>query len=731
MTSTVIYNILLLFALMFDKTWKLPADIDISTPDKVNIPREISYVPYEGTHALVAKDNWTLQYVDSEEVVREDGAATNAFDGDPTTHWHTQYYGSKPYPPHDIQINLGGLYDLTGFRYLPRQSGAINGRIYRYEFYVSLDGRNWGRPVAQGAFVNSPIEKEIIFPVATAKYVRLVALSEVNDQPYTTVAELSVLGGSFSGNYSPEAAINSPVTNVTISPGGRVNFTGTASDPDNNAPLSYYWDFGDPLIPSARVEDPGPVTFTRTGTYVVTFTVVDALGRIDGTEASCVVNVETDSAGNLVPQANMHLQYVDSQELFNEDGAAVNAFDGNISTFWHTQWENAVPPHEIQINLGSAYWIYELDYLPRPDTLHGYIADYEIYVSRDGINWGAPVGTGTFAADSTEKRVVVTPKLGQFIALVALRSVDNQPWTSAAEINVKGRCDTPYVKILEPGNYALVPFPDVTITPSVCLNGEMASGWGVKFTLDGARPYISRSAPYSIVYKNVAKTEHTIDAVIVDDNDNEVIDQSTLDQVDHVGVGDYYVALGDSITVGLYDDILSDNISEDGRNMEGGYTPILSNLLTAAKGYPHSVATEGIPGFTSADGLARLPVTLLRHPNGQYFLVMYGTNDAAGLLPVAPAVFKANLQKMITMIRGAGKQVYLAKVPYSLDTGRNSVIQSYNVVIDQLVRENGIAVAPPNFYGYFSTHQNEFSDELHPNGRGYQSMAGLWHAALQ
>ncbi len=682
---------------------------------------------------LIPQNNWSLLFVDSQELVAEDGAATNVFDGDTQTFWHTKYLGGAPYPPHEIQINLGTLYDISGLRCLPRQDGGLTGRINRYEVYISTNGTNWGSPVAQGAFVNSPFEQEIRFPVATGKYIRLVASSEVNDLPYTTVAELNVLGGVFSGNFAPESTINTPVANVTIGVGGSVNFTGTGSDFDAHQPLTYLWNFGDPLVPSVAVEDPGLIQFSRAGTYVVSFTAVDALGRADTTPATRVVNVEANSADNVVPQANMSLQFVDSEELVGENGAATNAFDGDVTTTWQTESSasDPPPPHEIQLNLGSAYEIYELDYLPGQTGTNGTIIKYEVYVSRDGMDWGAPVGTGTLAADSTQKRIVLTPKLGQFIALVALRSINDQPSTSVAEINVKGRCTTPYVKILEPADSALLPSADVTITPSVCLNTTQYSGWGVKFTLDGILPFIDRTAPYSALYQNVAKTEHTIEAIVVDTNGVGISGPLTQDQVTHVGVGDYYVAIGDSITAGSLDDISSDNISLDGRNVEGGYTPILNNLLTASKGYPHTVVMEAIPGFTSAEGLVRLPAVLSRHPDSQYFLLLYGTNDAGGLVPVTPAKFKTTMQQMITLIKSSGKQAYLAKIPYTLDAGRNEVIPDYNVVIDQLISENSIVITPPDFHQYFYTHQDELSDTLHPDGRGYQAMANMWHAVLQ
>ena len=83
---------------------------------------------------LIPKNNWELIYVDSEELVGEDGVAENAFDGSPSTIWHTAWSSASPAPPHEIRIDLDTQYSLTGFRYLPRQDGGSNGSIGRYEF---------------------------------------------------------------------------------------------------------------------------------------------------------------------------------------------------------------------------------------------------------------------------------------------------------------------------------------------------------------------------------------------------------------------------------------------------------------------------------------------------------------------------------------------------------------------------------------------------------------------
>ena len=141
----------------------------------------------------VPNTNWKLKFVDSEETVAGDGRGVNGFDGATGTIWHTQYLNGLPPPPHEIQIDLGSIANLNGFVYVPRQDGSPNGWIGQYEFYVSTDGVTWGSPVATGTFPNDATNKQVGFTSTTGQYVRLRALSEVNGNPWTTMAELQLL----------------------------------------------------------------------------------------------------------------------------------------------------------------------------------------------------------------------------------------------------------------------------------------------------------------------------------------------------------------------------------------------------------------------------------------------------------------------------------------------------------------------------------------------------------
>lgn len=170
---------------------------------------------------LIPQAGWSLLYVDSEELNYAYKPATYSFDGNTDTFWHTEWYESSH--PHEIQIDLGGFYDICGFRYLPRQDegpGDENGMIKDYEFYVRGDGVAWGAAVASGTFSVGKTEKQVLFGRKLGKCVRLIAISEVNDNPWTTMAELNVLA------VHPDTDINND---------GKVNI-------EDFAALAVWWD---------------------------------------------------------------------------------------------------------------------------------------------------------------------------------------------------------------------------------------------------------------------------------------------------------------------------------------------------------------------------------------------------------------------------------------------------------------------------------------------------------
>jgi hypothetical protein len=144
-----------------------------------------------------------------------------------------------------------------------------------------------------------------------------------------------------------------------------------------------------------------------------------------------------------IPQTGWKLTYVDSQEAQCGLYVGTFAFDGKPNTFWQTQTCLGGPsqPHEIRVDLGASYTIKGFRYLPRQDGMTtGKIANFEFYVSTDGLSWGSPVATGTLItipSDVAEKQIVFnTPVMGRYVKLRSISEVNGGKAASMAELNV-------------------------------------------------------------------------------------------------------------------------------------------------------------------------------------------------------------------------------------------------------------------------------------------------------
>jgi hypothetical protein len=144
--------------------------------------------------ASTNKIKLTVIKVDSEETASENGRGTNAVDGNPGTIWHTEWTDANPECPHEIIIQLNPPSTIKGFTYLPRQDDEENGNIRGYEFYISDDGKDFGKPVKKGEFSGGKEKKTVVFdqPVKCG-FFKLRALSEINDNAWSSAAEIGVV----------------------------------------------------------------------------------------------------------------------------------------------------------------------------------------------------------------------------------------------------------------------------------------------------------------------------------------------------------------------------------------------------------------------------------------------------------------------------------------------------------------------------------------------------------
>jgi alpha-L-fucosidase len=122
----------------------------------------------------------------------EDEKAYAVLDGNSGTAWH-QPKSSKL--PSDLVIDLGEELDITGFRYYPDQSLWGPGIITNYQFYVSNNNKDWNL-VDEGEFSNiknNPLWQTRKFPVVNARYIKLRALKNTEDNNNIGYAEVNVI----------------------------------------------------------------------------------------------------------------------------------------------------------------------------------------------------------------------------------------------------------------------------------------------------------------------------------------------------------------------------------------------------------------------------------------------------------------------------------------------------------------------------------------------------------
>ncbi len=280
---------------------------------------------------------------------------------------------------------------------------------------------------------------------------------------------------------------------------------------------------------------------------------------------------------------------------------------------------------------------------------------------------------------------------------------------------------------------------------------NVPSGGGVKFLLDGSKSSgILSGEPYSTEYYNVSEGDHTLSATMYNASNAPINEANTKDTNVQIGmVGKIFVAIGDSLTNGTGDNLTNDDKSSDGRNVSRGFTPILNDDLASCLLQPIIVFNEGIGGSKSFEGDDRLNSTIDRYPKADYWLILFGTNDALTTLftpsgdtcsesdfiagnSQCRGTYKEYLRSMILTLKSGGRIPLLAKVPFvsNATTDEDARIRSYNTVIDQLVQEHNIAVVPPDLYTYFRNNPSKLADHIHPTGQGYISMATLWYQAL-
>lgn len=186
-----------------------------------------------------------------------------------------------------------------------------------------------------------------------------------------------------------------------------------------------------------------------------------------------------------------------------------------------------------------------------------------------------------------------------------------------------------------------------------------------------------------------------------------------------------YVAFGDSITDGVGD--------ETGL----GYPPRLEDLLQGSDPGA-TVENAGVPGETTAEGLARLDSAL--GGTAGVLLLMEGTNDVSRGISAETALF--NLESMADQAAGQGWSVLHATTIPRRPEGSTSREIGLNGFLNRLLRDSvgrsggdladpfEVFGATPNVFDQYYTSDPE--DRVgHLSGDGYQLLAELFRDAIR
>ena len=332
---------------------------------------------------------------------------------------------------------------------------------------------------------------------------------------------------------------------------------------------------------------------------------------------------------------------------------------------------------------------------------------------------------------------------------IALYTQDNAKFGT---VQLDTNSSTPTIVIETPIAHSVT--GSSTLDVSAIASNVPANGY-VEFVLDDSISLNDATPPFAQIFNAVGAGTHKIDAILRDASNIEV----TRDTNDDVSTsGDYFVAVGDSISNGIGDNYAADNIARFGRIIafQGFEAPLTDKLNNNEAVTNNLVANEGVGGDESFDAaFTRVESILARHPGATEMLVLLGTNDALSTIPsglgcsgaACDGTFKGNMQILVDKLRwldypantipsnitplvSLTPPAWHSITPWTSST--NDRIRNYNTVIKTEI--SGVSVGA-DLFGYFMpsstrNYASLFADNLHPNGLGTEVVSCLLYNAV-
>lgn len=334
----------------------------------------------------------------------------------------------------NLYINLAGSETIGKIAYLPRQgsgNGVANGRITAANIYISNADVNdvsaitdW-KQVATADWENNSDEKNVTFSPETAKHIRIEVKHSAGDQTdaYINAAAIDIYKAE--EVVAEDKVISKPVLTAVAPVTGETPADVTAAEPEGYTVATAWADSDGNTVTEFEDGKDYTLTATLTAEKGYKFTDESKPSTIKVGEEDLEVTAEVKDSGKTMTLTLVfsvpadEVQYAklegltgkaDSEELEHdgegEDGAIDNALDGNIETFWHTNWSDdskakvtysdgkLTGNNTYTITLAKASTVTSLTYMPRNhydgsgNIANGAISECEVYVSTDhGKNW--------------------------------------------------------------------------------------------------------------------------------------------------------------------------------------------------------------------------------------------------------------------------------------------------------------------------------------------------------
>ena len=134
-------------------------------------------------HFDIDKNKWRI-------INQRDESINKIFDGDKNTAW----ISPKQQIPQDLVIDLGNIYSVNGFKYLPDQSSNPQGIVFKYTLAASTDGNTW-KQICSKEFDNignNPIMQTVHFDTEEMRFIKFSAHSTVKGDSVFGCAEFDI-----------------------------------------------------------------------------------------------------------------------------------------------------------------------------------------------------------------------------------------------------------------------------------------------------------------------------------------------------------------------------------------------------------------------------------------------------------------------------------------------------------------------------------------------------------